>query len=193
VPTWTFTLSGAAAELAFPGYFIVRAAEDHARAGAYGTMAGASDGQEVDVRLDQAQARQRFLSASVARLATVGSDGAPRMVPVVFALITLEGGEALVHAVDQKPKSTKDLARLRDITAEPRVALLADEYDDDWSRLWWARADATARILDRDEDMDDGERAIDALAERYPQYRAMRPSGLVVAAKIHRWSGWSAS
>lgn len=144
------------------------------------------------MQLDPAEARRRFLGAPVARLATVTADGAPRIVPVVFAVIMLDGGETIVHAVDHKPKSTRSLARLRDIAAEPRVALLADDYSEDWSRLWWARADATATILDRDEDMDDAERAIDSLAERYPQYRMTRPSGLAVAARVHRWSGWSA-
>ncbi len=144
------------------------------------------------MRLDPDQARHRFVGARVARLATVAGDGAPRLVPIVFAVVSLGGREAIVHAVDHKPKSTKALARLRVIAAEPRVALLADEYDDDWSRLWWARADATATIMDRDEDLDDCETAIDALAERYPQYRTTRPSGVVIAAQVHRWSGWSA-
>jgi PPOX class probable F420-dependent enzyme len=140
------------------------------------------------VRLSADEAQRRFLQAPNARLATVGPDGAPRLVPVVFAYV--DG--ALVHAVDFKPKSTKELARLRDIDAQPRVAFLVDEYDADWSRLWWARADATARVLDPAADPEACRVAIDALAARYEQYRHARPDGPVVVAKVIKWSGWSA-
>ena len=128
-------------------------------------------------------------SLPVARLATVRADGAPRLVPVVFALLDLDG-DALVHVVDHKPKSTTRLARLDDIASEPRVALLADAYDDDWNQLWWARADAQAEVAT------DGEvwaAAINALQERFQQYRDVPPTGPVVIAKVTRWSGWSAS
>ena len=71
------------------------------------------------MRLTPDEARRRFLSLPVARLATVSSDGAPRLVPIVFASIEHDGREALVHAVDHKPKSTTGLARLADIATEP--------------------------------------------------------------------------
>jgi PPOX class probable F420-dependent enzyme len=131
------------------------------------------------------EARQRFAAARVARLATAGADGRPHVVPVVFAL----AGDTVYHAVDHKPKRTRALRRLANIAANPRVSLLADEYDDaDWERLWWVRADGTGRILESG--LDEALRAVELLTERYPQYRAHSPAGPVVAVDVERWSGW---
>jgi PPOX class probable F420-dependent enzyme len=123
----------------------------------------------------------------VARLATVGGDGRPHLVPIVFAI----EGERLYFAVDAKPKRTRDLQRLRNIVANPAVAILFDDYDDtDWSRLWWVRAEGEARIV---EDGPEFDHALDLLTRRYPQYERSRPVGPVVVVSTHRWSGWSAS
>ncbi len=130
--------------------------------------------------------RRRLASAVVAHLATVGVDGKPHIVPITFAL----DGDVLFFAVDNKPKKTADLQRLRNIEANPAVSLLVDHYDDDWRRLWWVRADGRARIL---RDGADFERAIARLVERYAQYRSARPAGPVVAITIERMTGWSAS
>jgi PPOX class probable F420-dependent enzyme len=135
--------------------------------------------------MDQARARRHLDEARVAHLATVASDGKPHVVPVCFAL----DGDGAYFAVDQKPKTTTDLQRLRNIAANPEVALLVDHYEDDWRRLWWVRADGAARILD---DGPESERALDLLARRYPQYREQRPRGPVVAIRISRLTGWSA-
>jgi PPOX class probable F420-dependent enzyme len=134
------------------------------------------------------EARERFAAERVARLATVGQDGAPRLVPITFAV----AGDTVVHAVDHKPKRTTALRRLADVAAEPRVALLADAYDDaEWSRLWWVRADGRGRVL---EPGDEGaRRAVALLAERYAQYRERPPAGPVVVVDVERWSGWAAS
>jgi PPOX class probable F420-dependent enzyme len=122
----------------------------------------------------------RLASARVARLAT----SAPRIVPVTFAI----AGETIYHAVDHKPKATRQLARLDDLRADPRASLLVDHYDDaDWTRLWWVRADGTARILD------DAPEAIDLLVEKYAQYRERRPEGPVIALDVQRIKGWEAS
>ena len=131
-------------------------------------------------------ARERFASARVARLATVGEAG-PHIVPVVFAL----AGDTILHAVDHKPKRTAALKRLANLRADPRASLLADEYSDDWERLWWARADGTARILEPGEP--EARDAVERLAERYPQYRRRPPEGPVVAVDVHRWSSWAAA
>src|SRR4051795_558613 len=99
--------------------------------------------------MEATEARTRFAAAHVARLATAGTDGRPHLVPVVFAL----DGDTLYTAVDDvKPKATTRLRRLANIAANPAVALLADHYEDDWSALWWARADGTARLLDPDDE-----------------------------------------
>ena len=129
--------------------------------------------------------RQRFALARVARLASVDAAGRPHLVPLCF---TLED-ERLYSAVDQKPKRTPQLRRLRNVAAHPQVSLLADAYDEDWDRLWWVRADGQARVLESGEER---ERALELLAAKYPQYRAQPPLGPVLVVEVERWSGWSA-
>jgi PPOX class probable F420-dependent enzyme len=137
--------------------------------------------------VDAGTARSRFAAARVARLATAGADGRPHLVPVVFAL----DGDTLYTAIDDvKPKATPRLRRLRNIAGNPAVALLADHYDDDWSALWWVRADGAARIVDAG--AAEAGRARTLLAARYPQYRAAPPPGPVIAVAVERWTGWAA-
>jgi PPOX class probable F420-dependent enzyme len=137
--------------------------------------------------VDTAQARSRFAAARVARLATVTAEGRPHLVPVTFAL----DADTIYTAVDDaKPKATLRLARLRNIEANPAVALLADHYADDWTALWWVRADGTARLLEPADDEAGKARAL--LAERYPQYAEAPPPGVVIAVDVTRWSGWAA-
>jgi PPOX class probable F420-dependent enzyme len=129
------------------------------------------------------EARELFASARLARLATADADGVPHIVPLVFAL----DGDTIYSAVDPKPKRTTDLKRLRNVAANPRVALLADHYDDaDWDALWWVRADGAGRVLDSSPD------AVALLRERYAQYRDAPPEGPVLAVDVRRWSGWRA-
>jgi PPOX class probable F420-dependent enzyme len=132
------------------------------------------------------QWRERFAGARVARLATVGADGAPHLVAITFALV----GDTIVHAVDHKPKRTRALRRLANIAANPAVSVLADHYAEDWGALWWVRADGRARIVDATGD--EGAAAIAALTVRYPQYRATPPAGPVVVVDVARWTGWAA-
>lgn len=132
-------------------------------------------------------AARLFGTARVARLATVDRSGAPHLVPVVFALV----GDVIYSAVDAKPKRHTALRRLANIAAEPRVSVLADHYDEDWTALWWVRADGVARVLDvaRSE----ARAGLTALAGRYPQYRITPPPGPVIVIEVRRWSSWSAA
>ena len=128
----------------------------------------------------------RVEAARVARLATAGADGRPHIVPICYAL----DGDTLYFAVDAKPKRTTNLKRLRNIGANPAVSILVDHYEDDWARLWWIRLDGRARIVTDDAER---ERALDLLAQSYPQYRTAKPGGPVVAVAIDGMNGWSAS
>jgi PPOX class probable F420-dependent enzyme len=132
------------------------------------------------------EARRLFLTGAVARLATVSGSGRPHIVPCTFVV----DGDLIYSAVDAKPKSTTNLKRLRNIRENPNVALLVDHYEDDWSKLWWVRADGFASVI---EDADRMAWPIQLLAERYPQYRANPPGGPVIFVGVDRWSGWSAS
>jgi PPOX class probable F420-dependent enzyme len=136
------------------------------------------------MRLGAVAARERFLAAAVARLATVSGQGVPHVVPVTFVV----EGDMLFFAVDHKPKSTWDLKRLRNISENDRVAMLVDRYDDDWSALWWARADGRAEVW---EEPARRRGPVELLRRKYPQYRENVPEGPVVAVSVESWSGWS--
>lgn len=133
-------------------------------------------------------ARRRFSAARVAHLATADAAGRPHVVPFVFAV----AGDTIYSAVDHKPKRTTALRRLANIAESPTVSVLADQYDDrDWARLWWVRADGTARVLDPGSLEWRG--GIELLCARYAQYAADPPSGPIVAVEVERWSGWDPS
>jgi PPOX class probable F420-dependent enzyme len=138
------------------------------------------------VRLSDDDSRQRFGGAQVARLATMSAEGQPHIVPITFAV----DRDVIYTAVDSKPKSTPRLRRLSNIRANPRVAVLADHYDEDWSALWWVRADGMAAILDSWAEM---AAPAGLLAGRYAQYRDNPPGGPVIAIRVARWTGWAAA
>jgi PPOX class probable F420-dependent enzyme len=129
--------------------------------------------------------RARLAEARVGHLATVTPDGRPHVVACCFAL---EAGR-IWTAVDAKPKATTRLQRLVNLRAHPRASLLVDHYEEDWTRLWWVRADGPARIHE-----DGPERAagLAALAAKYDQYAASAPPGPVIALDAERFSGWAA-
>jgi PPOX class probable F420-dependent enzyme len=127
----------------------------------------------------------RFAQAPVAVLATVGSGGAPHLVPVVFAV----HGDLVYTAIDAKRKSTHRLRRLTNIEHNPRVSLLVDHYADDWSQLWWVRADGLATIHHSGEEMATG---YGLLRRKYAQYQRIALDGPVVTVAVHHWSGWQA-
>jgi PPOX class probable F420-dependent enzyme len=133
--------------------------------------------------VNEAEARERFAAARVARLATADAHGRPHLVPVVFAVRE----KTVYSAVDAKPKRTTSLRRLANVAENPAVSLLVDHYDDDWDRLWWVRADGGGRVLDGS--VPEAARAVELLRARYPQQRA---TGAVLAVDVQRWSGWAA-
>jgi PPOX class probable F420-dependent enzyme len=135
--------------------------------------------------MNEKQARARFATGRVARLATVRPDGAPHLVPVVFVL----DDDTVWLVVDEKPKRHRRLQRLVNIRAESRVSLLVDSYDEDWNRLWWVRADGTARIVGEGPRL---ERALSLLVDKYPQERAQPPKGPALAVEVERWRCWAA-
>jgi PPOX class probable F420-dependent enzyme len=98
-------------------------------------------------------------------------------------------GDTAYSAVDHKPKSTQRLRRLANLRANPNAALLVDHYADDWSTLWWVRADGEASIVDHSDAHD----AVAALTSRYPQYGTLPgPLEPMIAVRVTRWSGWTA-
>jgi PPOX class probable F420-dependent enzyme len=74
--------------------------------------------------------------------------------------------------------------------ARPEVTILIDHYDEDWKRLWWIRLRGRARVLDEGEER---ERALELLAQKYPQYRDEPPDGPALAVDVTETLEWSAS
>jgi len=125
----------------------------------------------------------------VGHLATADRHGTPHLVPVVFAVLD----DAIVFVVDEKPKRAhgRALKRMRNIVANPRVAFLVDDYDDDWARLGYALFQGDAEIID--DPGADYDRAVSHLRTRYAQYRDMRlepernPVVRIHPRRAHRW------
>jgi PPOX class probable F420-dependent enzyme len=134
--------------------------------------------------VDERELRRRFAASPVARLATVRPDGRPHLVPVVFALVD----NVIFTAVDAKPKRSPRLQRLVNLESEPRCSLLVDHYTDDWSQLWWVRADGEGVVVEPAT----ASTGLAALVERHAQYRELAPSGPLLAVQVTQWSGWSA-
>lgn len=137
--------------------------------------------------MTEQECRRRMAAARRAILATVDPEGTPHLVPITFAV----DDDVIVTAVDQKPKRTTDLKRLRNIRANPRVAVLTDHYDEDWETLWWVRADGEASVLTGGGEHADVPQPL--LASRYPQYQQRPPVGPVIRIVVDRWTGWSAA
>jgi PPOX class probable F420-dependent enzyme len=112
-------------------------------------------------------AERRYLeTARVGRLATADEEGRPHAVPVCFAL----SGEAIVTPLDEKPKDVPatDLRRVRDVEANPYVALVVDHWREEWDALGWVQVRGRAALRDPD---DGGHAAaVAALREKYDQY-----------------------
>lgn len=131
----------------------------------------------------------------VARLASVRADGAPHLVPVVFA----RANGRLWIPVDGKPKSGRELQRVRNLRRDPRAALLLDHWDADWRRLWWLRVDAEAAVVEAPAGgggADALHHAAAALRRKYPQYATtplFRGAPRAIALLPRRVRSWCAS
>ena len=132
-----------------------------------------------------AAARAFCERSRVARLATADANGVPHLVPVCYAIVD----DSLYITIDEKPKRTDiPLKRLRNIQANPEVAVTVDRWDEDWRRLAWVMLRGRAEILT---DGAEHDRAQDRLRARYPQYRDMDIAALpVIALRIARATAW---
>ena len=128
---------------------------------------------------------ERVVSARMAYLGTVRADGRPHIVPIVFAV-----EDRVAYSIaDPKPKQGLDLLRHRNIAANPAVSLLVDAYHEDWSQLWWVRADGVARVV---EDGPERETTIRLLRAKYPQYATWTtPFGAATVIEVERVTSWT--
>ena len=140
-------------------------------------------------------AQRSFLAqARRAVLATIAPDGRPRLVPICF--VVAEDAAVVYTPIDDKPKQTPDplaLARVRDITSDPRVTLLVDHWDEDWTRLAWLRLVGRADLIVPDDlvTADEHGWAVGALRARYPQYAEHRLEARpIIRIAIERTVAW---
>jgi PPOX class probable F420-dependent enzyme len=132
-----------------------------------------------------AWANELLESARVARLGTVDLEGAPRVLPVTFAVA--EG--RIWSAIDQKPKRAGEPARLGFLRREPRAALTVDRYSDEWEELAWVQVLGRVEIVDATE----GGVGIEALRAKYEPYRDQAPPGPLLALRPERYLWWRAA
>jgi coenzyme F420-0:L-glutamate ligase / coenzyme F420-1:gamma-L-glutamate ligase len=124
----------------------------------------------------------------VGRLATVDATGQPLVLPICYVL----DGETLYSPTDAKPKRVpvQRLKRLQNIRENPRVALVIDEYSEDWRQLSYVLLHGTAEILSEGPEF---ERAIATLRAKYPQYRDMPiQDNPMIAVHLTRVVSWGA-
>jgi PPOX class probable F420-dependent enzyme len=132
---------------------------------------------------------QGFVQAHrVARLATVDGAGRPLVLPICYVLVE----ETLYSATDAKPKRVpvQRLKRIQNIRHNPHVALVIDDYGEDWTQLAYVILHGTAEILTGGLAF---ERAITALREKYPQYHPMPiQENPMIAVHLTRVVSWGA-
>jgi PPOX class probable F420-dependent enzyme len=121
----------------------------------------------------------------VGRLGLLDEEGAPRVLPVTFAVA--EG--RIWSAIDQKPKRAGEPARVRFLRRDPRAALTIDKYSDDWDRLAWVQVLGSVSVLD----VAEGAAGLDALSAKYSRYRAEVPPGPLLALRPERYLWWRAA
>ncbi|MBI3770529.1 MAG: TIGR03668 family PPOX class F420-dependent oxidoreductase [Deltaproteobacteria bacterium] len=135
-----------------------------------------------------ADARAFLSRHRVAHLATADPAGVPHVVPLCYAL----DGETLYFVVDAKPKRRPGLAlkRMRNLLANPAVAFVVDDYDEDWSTLAYVLVRGRAAVVT---DIAEAGRALASLRAKYPQYRAMTLDGpehplvRITPEHVHVW------
>jgi len=127
-------------------------------------------------------------AARVARLATADRAGEPHVVPLCFWF----DGERFYFVIDEKPKRRTGMAlkRMRNIVANPQVALIIDHYEEDWGGLAYVLVHGAARVV---EDSAEYLLALRNLRDKYAQYRAMalrpdkNPIVRIDAERVHAW------
>ena len=146
----------------------------------------AGDGRPSAAPLVSPQERRFVERQRVGHLATADRAANPHVVPVCYALAE----RRLYITIDEKPKRLGGarLKRLRNIAENPRVAVVIDRYDGDWSRLGWVMLRGPAEILASGQEHDEAQRR---LVARYPQLAAMTISGHpVIAIHVERTTSW---
>jgi PPOX class probable F420-dependent enzyme len=126
----------------------------------------------------------------VARLATVAEDNTPRVIPICYVF----DGQRVYSPIDEKPKSVAydQLKRVRNIKANPAVALVIDDYSENWQKLSYVLLVGSAAIVLPNDEQAEHRRAVELLRDKYVQYRTMkidqRPIIRILITRIKAWA-----
>ncbi|MGH7916474.1 MAG: TIGR03668 family PPOX class F420-dependent oxidoreductase [Candidatus Binataceae bacterium] len=139
--------------------------------------------------LEEARISEFLALARVARLATSDMHGAPHNIPLCF---WFDGVARFYFVIDEKPKrlTPTGLKRMRNIAANPKVALIVDHYEEEWSYLAYVLVHGEAHVVD---DPNEYMLALRNLRDKYPQYRTMvlslqkNPMVRIDAHRVHAW------
>ena len=127
--------------------------------------------------------------AKVARLATVDSECKPHLIPVVFVY----DNDYYFIPIDQKSKRSKpeNLKRVKNIQQNPNVALLIDEYNEDWRKLYFIMIQGKASIVGgKESEQVLLEKAHKMLSGKYVQYQEIGIGDyiiMIVPQKVITW------
>ena len=130
--------------------------------------------------------RQILLASRIGHLATADEDGQPYLVPCCFTVLD----DRIVSAIDDKPKRVagRQLRRVRNILANPRVALTVDHYEEDWTKIGYLLILGTAQVIETGGERPD---ALSALRAKYRQYARMdleaQPLIVITPARVTGW------
>src|SRR5215212_4023970 len=127
-------------------------------------------------------ATEELESGRVARLAYLDAEGQPRVLPITYAI----AGDAIWHVIDHKPKVKDVPARVDWLRREPRAGICVDVYHEDWTKLAWVQLIGEVGVLELEEDG----AGLEALLDKYPQYRDETPQGPLLRLDVERAMSW---
>jgi PPOX class probable F420-dependent enzyme len=145
----------------------------------------------TSVSSNQNDLRSIICGARVARLATVDSENCkPYLVPVVF----IYDGNNFYIPIDEKAKRSKpeNLKRVKNIQTNPNVALLIDEYNEDWKKIWFIMIQGNASLINNIESKQNRlvQRVHRLLYEKYPQYLTTGIGKFCIMIRPQRVINW---
>ena len=138
---------------------------------------------DIDAKIEKFIERAR-----VARLATANSESEPHLVPVVFVF----DGSHFFIPIDEKRKTSKPekLKRVTNINENPNVALLIDEYSEDWTKLAFVMIQGKASIASKSLQNTQLQEAHKKLMTKYPQYQKIGLGEMCIMIKPEKIASW---
>jgi len=133
--------------------------------------------------------------ARLARLATVDRECKPHVIPVVFVLDN--DHNCYFIPIDDKTKQGRpeNLKRVKNIQENPNVALLIDEYNEDWTKLYFIMIRGKGSILGgkklEQNEMPLLKKAHGLLYDKYNQYQTTGIGKyviMVIPQKVTTWN-----